>query len=679
VEQALYPMIRSVSLLAVLAPLCGALFAGLAGRYIGKTGAHFVTIIGVALSFIASLFLYKWVIIDNLDATQIAVYTWVNSGGFDFNIGFLIDHMTVIMMAMVTFISLLVHIYSIGYMADDPGYQRFFCYMSLFTFSMLMLVSANNFLQLFFGWEGVGVVSYLLIGFWFNKESAAAGSLKAFLVNRVGDFGFLLGMALIFGYVGSLNYATVFANASVLPATPICLLLFVGAMGKSAQMPLHVWLPESMEGPTPISALIHAATMVTAGIYMIARMSPLFELSDFALSTVMVVGATGALFLGLVGVVQFDIKRIIAYSTMSQLGYMVAATGSSAFSAGMFHLFTHAFFKALLFLGAGSVIVALHHEQDIRKMGNLKKYMPLTYITFLIGSLSLSAVPPFSGFYSKDAIIEAVKMSSLAGSSYAYGCLVLGAFVTSLYSFRAVFLVFHGQEHSVSNQVITSTTRHVGYEEQSLLAVNEHRNNQHNAAVESKDKGLIHEPKWPITLPLVILAVPSAIIGSIMVNTILHKVPGLLGDSVYVAAQHRLLEAGEFKGWFSAMYESVMGLPFWFAVSGILTAWLCYIRYPKLPYILSQKFSFLYHMLVHKYGFDEFYNWLFVRGGRALSGVLYQFADMKLIDTLLVNGSARSIAFFAKCLRHVQSGYLYHYAFIMIVGLVCLLAWGIWL
>lgn len=640
-EQILYPMIRSVSLLAVLAPLCGALLAGLGGRYIGKTGAHFVTIIGITLSFIASVLLCKWIIIDDLAATQVAVYTWINSGDFVFNIGFLIDRMTVIMMAVVTFISLLVHIYSVGYMADDPGYQRFFCYMSLFTFSMLMLVSANNFLQLFFGWEGVGVVSYLLIGFWFNKESAAAGSLKAFLVNRVGDFGFLLGMALIFGYVGSLNYATVFASASVLPVTPICLLLFVGAMGKSAQMPLHVWLPESMEGPTPISALIHAATMVTAGIYMIARMSPLFELSDFALSTVMVVGATGALLLGLVGVVQFDIKRIIAYSTMSQLGYMVAATGSSAFAAGMFHLLTHAFFKALLFLGAGSVIVALHHEQDIRKMGNLKKYMPLTYITFLIGSLSLSAVPPFSGFYSKDAVIEAVKMSSLPGSSYAYVCLVLGAFVTALYSFRALFIAFHGEEH---------------------LEHPEH----------------VHEPRWQVTLPLVVLAVPSAIIGAMMVNAILHKVPGLLGDSVYVATQHHALETGEFKSWFSAMYESVMGLPFWFAILGIFTAWLCYIRYPQLPKRLSQKFSFLYNMLVRKYGFDEFYDCLFVRGGRALSGVLYQFADMKLIDTLLVNGSARSIAFFAKCLRCVQSGYLYHYAFAMIIGLVSLLAWGAW-
>lgn len=637
----LYPMTRNLSLLAVLAPLGGGLLAGLAGRSIGRAGAHFATIIGVAVSFIASLILCKCIVMDAMPATEFVVYTWANSGGFDFNIGFLIDRMTVFMMTVVTFISLLVHVYSIGYMADDPGYQRFFSYMSLFTFSMLMLVSANNFLQLFFGWEGVGVVSYLLIGFWFNKESAAVGSLKAFLVNRVGDFGFLLGMALIFGYVGSLNYATVFASAAILPATPICLLLFVGAMGKSAQMPLHVWLPESMEGPTPISALIHAATMVTAGIYMIARMSPLFELSDFALSTVMVVGATGALLLGLVGIVQFDIKRIIAYSTMSQLGYMVAATGSSAFAAGMFHLFTHAFFKALLFLGAGSVIVALHHEQDIRKMGNLKKYMPLTYITFLIGSLSLSAVPPFSGFYSKDAIIEAVKMSSLAGSSYAYVCLVLGAFVTALYSFRALFIAFHGQEN-----------------------------------LEHPDH--VHEPKWQITAPLVILAVPSAIIGAMMMDLILHKIPGLLGDSIYVAAQHHVLEMEESKTWFAMMYQSVMGLPFWFALAGILTAWLCYIRYPKLPLILSRKFSFLYHMLVHKYGFDEFYNGLFVRGGRALSGVLYQFADMKLIDTLLINGSARSVAFFAKCLRRIQSGYLYHYAFAMILGLVGLLAWGAW-
>lgn len=649
-EYNLYPTIGGIALVAVLSPLLGAIIAGLAGRYIGKTGAHSATIIGVALSFFASLSLCKIIVVDHGSPSHITLYTWLSSDAFTISIGFLMDSMTVLMMAMVTGISLLVHIYSIGYMADDSGYQRFFSYMSLFTFAMLMLVSADNFLQLFFGWEGVGLVSYLLIGFWFNKESAAAGSLKAFIVNRVGDFGFILGIALVFAYVGSLNYADVFAKATVLASLPIymgssmtvltllCLLLFVGAMGKSAQMPLHVWLPESMEGPTPISALIHAATMVTAGIYMVARMSPLFALSETALSTVMIVGATGALLLGLVGVVQFDLKRIIAYSTLSQLGYMVAATGSSAFAAGMFHLFTHAFFKALLFLGAGSVIVALHHEQDIRRMGNLKKYMPLTYITFLIGSLSLSAVPPFSGLYSKDAIIEAVKMSSLPGASYAYVCLLLGAFVTALYSFRAMFVAFHGEEHLAHPEKV-------------------------------------HEPVWQITLPLVILTVPSIVLGGMAVNAILYKVPGLLAESIYTAA---LPMPETLQTWVDRAFEAMQGLPFWFSMLGIGTAWLCYIRYPKLPFYISQRLPFFYKILVYKYGFDAFYQWFFVRGSLGLSRILYRIGDVRLIDNLLVNGSARSIAFFARRLRCVQSGYLYHYAFVMILGLVILLVWGIW-
>ena len=649
----LYLTISNMSLVAVFLPLLGALVSGIAGRYIGKTGAHLVTIISIALSFFASMMLCKWMLLDGVTPIHVAVYTWINSGGFIFNIGFFIDHMTVIMMAIVTCVSLLVHIYSIGYMSDDPGYQRFFSYMSLFTFAMLMLVSADNLLQLFFGWEGVGVVSYLLIGFWFNKDSAAAGSLKAFLVNRVGDFGFILAIALIFAYTGSVDYASIFSRAPALAMLPvyshgsltavtlICLLLFVGAMGKSAQMPLHVWLPESMEGPTPISALIHAATMVTAGIYLIARMSPLFELSEFALSTVMIVGATGALLLGLVACVQFDIKKIIAYSTMSQLGYMVAATGSSAFAAGMFHLLTHAFFKALLFLAAGSVISALHHEQDIRKMGNLKKYLPITYFVFLIGSLSISAVPPFSGFYSKDAIIEAVKMSSLSGSTYAYLCLIIGAFVTALYSFRALFVVFHSKENL-------------------------------------EDPGHIHEPAWQITLPIIILAIPSALFGALTVNSLLYKIPGLLGDSIYIAAGHRILEGEEFKGWFAAAYSSVTNLPFWFTILGIFTAWLCYMRCPEFPSRITQKFSFLYKILVNKYGFDNFYDYIFVRGSSCLSRILYKLGDIKLIDGLLVHGSARSIAFFAKYLRYTQSGYLYHYAFAMIIGLVGLLAWGVW-
>jgi NADH-quinone oxidoreductase subunit L len=500
-------------LVIILAPLLASLIAGLYGRAIGTRGAHIITITGVSISFILAILICKSIVIDGMPAYNENIYTWAVAGKYHFNLGFLVDRLSALMMVVVTFISLLVHIYSIGYMHDDPGYQRFFSYISMFTFAMLMLVSANNFLQLYFGWEGVGVASYLLIGFWFKRNSANIGSLKAFLVNRVGDFGFLLGIAAILAYVGSVDYAVVFENVhrllgvtiEVLPGTQwsvitvICLLLFVGAMGKSAQVPLHVWLPESMEGPTPISALIHAATMVTAGVYMVSRMSPIYEFSNTALSVVLIIGATGALFTGLLAVVQKDIKRIVAYSTLSQLGYMVVGLGASAYAASMFHLITHAFFKALLFLAAGSVILAMHHEQDIRKMGNLRRYLPITYITFLIGTLSLCAIPPFAGFYSKDSIIEAVHFTNLPGSSYAYYCVLIGAFVTALYSFRALFVVFHTKER------MDDHTRHE-----------------------------LKEPHWVVTAPLVILAIPSAIAGIILVGPMLYQDPSLFGTSIFV-------------------------------------------------------------------------------------------------------------------------------------------------
>lgn len=643
---------------AVISPLLGAMFAGLGGKFLGRTVSHRLTILGVGLSAICCAILTKWIFVDHWPVFDQAAYTWMHSGGFHFSIGFLIDRLSVLMMLMITSISLLIHIYSIGYMEEDPGYQRFFSYMSLFTFAMLMLVSGNNLLQLFFGWEGVGVVSYLLIGFWFKKESASEASLRAFIVNRVGDFGFILGIAMIFALVGSIDYAPVFAKASsllghtfafsshghVTSVTLICLLLFIGAMGKSAQIPLHVWLPGSMEGPTPISALIHAATMVTAGIYMVARMSPLFELSPTALSVVLVIGASGALWLGLIGIVQNDIKRVIAYSTMSQLGYMIAGTGASAYAAGMFHLFTHAFFKALLFLGAGSVIVALHHEQNIHKMGNLKRYMPITYITFLIGSLSLAAIPPFSGFYSKDAIIEAVRHADLPGAGYAYLCLLVGAFVTALYSFRLLFVVFHGKEHLAHPEKVK-------------------------------------ESCWQITLPLIVLAVPAAVIGLLFAQSMLYSNTPLLGSAIYMNAEHQgfMAElAAEYQGWLSAAMDALKGLPFWFSVAGVVTAWVSYLLYPAIPEIVSQRLRLPYQILVHRYGINQFYHWVFVRGGRALSGFLYQFADMTVIDAWMVNGSAKGVGRLSMLLKRLQSGYLYHYAFAMILGVVVLLSWMMW-
>jgi NADH-quinone oxidoreductase subunit L len=646
----------NLSLIAVLAPLVGSLITGLAGKSIGRKNAHRITILGVLCAFAAACWIAKLLWLDEVASFNGTVYTWGSTGELTFNIGFLIDKLTALMMLVVTFVSLLVHIYSIGYMHDDPSYQRFFSYISLFTFTMLMLVTGNNFLQLFFGWEGVGLVSYLLIGFWFKKESATAGSLKAFLVNRVGDFGFLLGIAAVLIYFGSLEYTSVFAKAPSLANTTmqifpnmewsvltvICILLFIGAMGKSAQVPLHVWLPESMEGPTPISALIHAATMVTAGIFMVARMSPLFELSTTALATILIIGATGALFLGFLALVQHDIKRVVAYSTLSQLGYMMASLGASAYAAGIFHLATHACFKALLFLAAGSVIMAMHHEQDMRQMGGLRKAMPITYFTFLLGALSLSAVPPFAGFYSKDVIIEAIQHTTIPGAAYAYICILIGSFVTALYSFRALFLTFHG----------TPRMSEAKYAH-------------------------LHESPWVVWLPLVILAVPSVILGYLLITPMLFAKPTLLGNSLYVLPEHNVLNqlAEDFTGAFNMTLAAVHHLPFWFALAGIAIAWVCYIQKPALPGYLAKRFKLIYWILINKYGFDKLNQLIFVRGSINLASRLYHIADVKFIDGLFVNGSGRLISYLSATVRKTQSGNLFWYAFVMVLGLLGFLIW----
>lgn len=644
-----------LTFITVFAPLLGCLIAGLGGKFVGKRASHWITIALMLVASICSLIIFKRVAIDN-QSLYVNLYNWGFSGKFEFNIGFMIDRLSAVMMVLVSCVATIVHIYSVGYMEGDPGDQRFFCYMSMFTFAMLLLVSANNFLQLFIGWEGVGLVSYLLIGFWFNKESAAEGSLKAFLVNRVGDFGFLLGIAAILDYFGSLDYDAVFAGADTVTGltitifphtqwsvmTVICILLFIGAMGKSAQMPLHVWLPESMEGPTPISALIHAATMVTAGVFMVARMSPLFELSEVALSVVLIIGATGALFTGLLAFVEFDIKRVIAYSTMSQLGYMMAADGASAYSAGIFHLITHGCFKALLFLAAGSVIIALHHEQDLRKMGNLKKYLPWTWICFLVGALSLSAIPPFSGYYSKDSIIDAVRVSNIPGSGYAYWCLLLGAFVTGFYIFRAYFMAFHGKER------MDESVRHH-----------------------------LHETAWTIRGSLVVLAIPSAVLGFFVIQWFLYDNPNLLGNSVFVLPQHNvlgILQAG-FHGAGQMALHALTSLVFWFAIAGVLVAWFNVLVMPKIPVLLQERLPFLYNLLVKQYGFEAFNNFFFVRGSQKFSQYLYLNADVKLIDHYMVDGTGRNVSRVSKFFRRMQSGYIYHYAFAMIVGLLIFLFW----
>jgi NADH-quinone oxidoreductase subunit L len=658
----------TILLIIALAPLVGALIAGLLRNPIGRVGAHSVTIAGVALSCALSFYVLYQLVWGGAPTFNANVYTWFQVGDFSTHVGFLVDRLTALMMVVVTFVSLCVHVYTIGYMADDDGYQRFFSYIALFTFSMLMLVMANNFLQLFFGWEAVGLVSYLLIGFWFKKPTAIFANLKAFLVNRVGDFGFILGIAGVLYFFHTLDYASVFEHADtlngktldILGATPwsaatvICLCLFVGAMGKSAQVPLHVWLPDSMEGPTPISALIHAATMVTAGIFMVARMSPLFVLSDTALSTVLVIGATTAFFTGLIGIVQNDIKRVVAYSTLSQLGYMTAALGASAFGVGIFHLMTHAFFKALLFLGAGSVIIAMHHEQDMRYMGGLRRYMPITYVTMWIGTLALVGMPGFAGFFSKDAIIEAVHESTRWGSGYAYWCVLLGVFVTAFYSFRLLYLTFHGKE-----RFVVEHGKHHGHDDHG------HHEPGHLAHAP-------HESPWVVTLPLILLAIPSLVIGWMTVGSILHG--DYFGEAIRGAAEH----GGEaFTGPLAMTLHGFSQLPFLLALSGFLLATYIYLFNPALADKAKKALHPLWSLLDHKYWFDELYQAVFARGGMALGRGLWKGGDVGVIDNVLIDGTSAGVGRIAAAVRWVQSGYLYTYAFAMILGLVVLLG-GLW-
>ncbi|MBS0545126.1 MAG: NADH-quinone oxidoreductase subunit L [Proteobacteria bacterium] len=660
---------QKLYLLVPLAPLAGALLAGLFGKAIGRAGAHVSTILGVAVAFVASVFVFKDVQAGN--TFNGTIYTWMMAGGLKFEVGFLIDSLTVMMMLVVTFVSLMVHIYTIGYMSEDPGYQRFFSYISLFTFSMLMLVMSNNFLQLFFGWEAVGLVSYLLIGFWYDRPTAIYANLKAFLVNRVGDFGFLLGIGLVAAYAGSLNYAEVFAKAGELASqdmsvtgwpliTAICICLFIGAMGKSAQVPLHVWLPDSMEGPTPISALIHAATMVTAGIFMVARMSPLFELSDTALSFVLVIGATTALFMGFLGIVQNDIKRVVAYSTLSQLGYMTVALGVSAYSAAVFHLMTHAFFKALLFLGAGSVIIGMHHDQDMRNMGGLRKYMPITWITSLLGSLALIGFPFFSGFYSKDSIIEAVHGSHIPGAGYALVCVMLGVFITAFYSFRMYFLVFHGEERFGK----AHHDHHGDHDDE------EPSEDHHHGLAPGQTP---HESPLVVTLPLLLLAIPSVVIGFITIE------PMLFGEwfkgVIFVGENHAGLKelAEHFHGPVAMALHGLQTAPFWLAISGVALAWFFYMVKPGIPAAIQRTFKPLYVLLDNKYYFDRF-NEIFLAGGSRLLGRgLWKIGDQGVIDGLAVNGTAKLVGWVAQITRLFQTGHLYQYAFVMIIGVFVLL------
>ena len=644
---------KTLYLLVPLAPLAGALAAGLAGRALGRAGAHRVTILSVLVSFLASCVVLADVLQGNV--FNGGVYTWLTSGETRLEIGFLVDRLSALMMVVVTFVSLMVHVYTIGYMAEDPGYQRFFAYISLFTFSMLMLVMSNNFLQLFFGWEAVGVVSYFLIGFWYTRPSAIFASLKAFLVNRVGDFGFVLGIALILTHFGTLDYAAVFAQAPAaagktvelfggapwLLLSVICICLFVGAMGKSAQFPLHVWLPDSMEGPTPISALIHAATMVTAGIFMVARMSPLFELSPSALSVVLVIGAITAIFMGLVALTQFDIKRVIAYSTLSQLGYMTVALGASAYSAAIFHLMTHAFFKAVLFLAAGSVIIGLHHEQDMRRMGGLKKYMPWTYWTLLIGAIASAGIPPFAGFFSKDAIIEAVKLSQTPGAGFAYLAVLSCVFVTAAYTFRLVFMAFHGEP-------------------------------RFDAAHPP------HESPAVVTVPLVLLAIPSVASGWLIGRVVFGD---YFGSAIAVAPAHANIAhmSGEYHGLWSYLLHGVSAPPFWLALAGIGTAYYLYRVRTDLPKRIAIALGPLYALIERKYGFDELYQWLFAGGARLLGAGLWKGGDERTIDGILVNGSARLVGWSSGVVRLFQTGYIYQYAFAMIFGVLLIMTWFLFL
>ena len=667
--------LSAATLLAVpLAPLAGSLIAGIlgtafGGNRIGRTASHTATILGVFIAFVLSALTLKSVLVDGARFNQ-TLYDWMVVGGLKMEVGFLIDSLTAVMMCVVTFVSLMVHLYTIGYMHDDDGYNRFFSYISLFTFSMLMLVMSNNFLQLFFGWEAVGLVSYLLIGFWFNRPTAIFANMKAFLVNRVGDFGFILGIGLIAAYAGSLNYGEVFAKSGELARlgfpgtdwmliTVICIGLFIGAMGKSAQFPLHVWLPDSMEGPTPISALIHAATMVTAGIFMVARMSPLFELSDTALNFILVIGAITALFMGFLGIIQNDIKRVVAYSTLSQLGYMTVALGASAYSVAVFHLMTHAFFKALLFLAAGSVIMGLHHNQDIRWMGGVRKYMPITWITFLIGSLALIGTPFFSGFYSKDAIIEAVHASHLPAAGFAHFAVLAGVFVTAFYSFRLYFLVFHGKERYDQNP-------------------DAHHDHDHHHGHGHDDKP--HESPWVVWLPLVLLAIPSVVIGAMTL------MPMLFGDVfkgvIHVdAARHPAMAelAEEIHGWLPMGLHGFVTAPFWLALAGVAAAYYMYMVNPALPAAIKRMFQPVYTVLDNKYYLDWFNENVIARGVRMLGTGLWKGVDRAVIDGLVVNGSWKVVGWVAGAVRRLQSGYLYHYALVMILGIFVLMTYFVWL
>ena len=657
-------------LIVPLAPLAGALLAGVlgttfGGNRIGRGASHTLTILGVLIAFIVSAMTLNSVVANGARFNE-SIYTWMVVGGLKMEVGFLIDSLTAMMMCVVTFVSLMVHIYTIGYMKDDAGYNRFFSYISLFTFSMLMLVMSNNMLQLFFGWEAVGLMSYLLIGFWFDRPTAIFAGLKAFIVNRIGDFGFILGIGLVAAYTGSLNYSEVFAKAGELGAlsfpgtswmliTVICICLFIGAMGKSAQFPLHVWLPDSMEGPTPISALIHAATMVTAGVFMVARMSPLFELSDTALNFMLVIGAITALFMGILGIIQNDIKRVIAYSTLSQLGYMTVALGASAYSAAVFHLMTHAFFKALLFLAAGSVIMGMHHNQDIRWMGGVRKYMPITWITFLLGSLALIAMPLFSGFYSKDSIIEAIHISDLPAAGFASFALLAGVFVTALYSFRLFFLVFHGKERFEQNP-------------------DAHGHKDHGRA------DAPHESPWVVTIPLVLLAIPSVVLGFFTITPMLFGDffnGAIVVDAVRHPAMAELAEA--FHGPVAMALHSFTVAPFWLAMAGVAVSYYLYMVNLALPTAIKRTFQPVYTLLDNKYYLDWFNENVLMRATRGLGVALWKGGDQALIDGALVNGSWKLVGWIAGVVRRVQTGYVFHYALVMILGIFVLMTYFVWL
>ncbi len=642
------------ALIALFAPLMAAVITGFSSSWLSRRATYWTCCGLVGLSLVISILCFKWIAIDGTPIVNVNLYTWAVIDKTRFSIGFLIDQMTVLMMVVVTFVSFLVHVYSIGYMHEDDSYARFFSYISGFTFAMLSLVMANNFVMLFFGWEGVGLMSFLLIGFWYHKPAATFASLKAFIANRFGDLGLLLGMAVIVNYTGSIEYHTVFnfvqnmapnlhfplfANYHVNPITLMSILLFMGAVGKSAQIPLHVWLEGSMEGPTPISALIHAATMVTAGVFMLARISPIIELSTPALTLVLLLGAATCFFMGIIAIVQNDIKRVIAYSTLSQLGYMIAAQGASVYALGMFHLMTHAAFKALLFLAAGSVIVALHHEQDMRKMGGLAKKMPYTYICMLIGSLALVAIPPFSGFFSKDLIIEAVMMSRLPGYHFAAFCVVGGTFLTALYTFRMLFMVFHGKPR-MSNEAYDH----------------------------------VKESPWSIVLPLVILAVPSIAAGWVFLKPALH---GFFGGGIYLAPGHNTLAilAEETHSPWSMIKKAFFHLPFILSMLGTLCAFLAYIVFPGIPKIFVSIFGWLYKLIAQKYFIDILYERFFIGLAQSLGSFFWLILDAWVIDKAIVEGTAKTTKHIGDKVRKAQTGYLYHYLFFMLIGLIVPLIW----